>query len=257
MTHKADSVNRSVGGVLNLGLLADTWRNLLRRKRVQAGFVVAFTLWLVGAVESVQSSSGQQPDPRFWMIIAIVITAYSGTRAFRLSPDLERAGASGRAINPAMREIVRRIQAAGMSVYRESEDQTRDGAYVLVGPAGIFSMKVKARKVFGSGTIGFRKGNELVLGGRIADARAVKEAKAIAGNLSDRISAVVRRAAAVKPLVVFCNGWQINRPNDNTDVSVLNANELGRYFETQQPVLSPSELDEVASLFGNPLPAAS
>src|SRR5438477_4380399 len=99
MTHKSNPALRYFLELFRFSVLPQRLQkyiDLIRNDRFQPYLIVAFTLWLVGAVEIVQKTTGQRLDPRFWMIIAILITAYSGARIFRLASPLAIIGRSSR-----------------------------------------------------------------------------------------------------------------------------------------------------------------
>src|SRR5437868_7559819 len=80
MTHKSNPAQRHFLQLFHFPVLPERLQkyiDLIRNDRFQPYFIVAFTLWLVGVVEMVQKTTGQRLDPRFWMVIAILITAYS------------------------------------------------------------------------------------------------------------------------------------------------------------------------------------
>ena len=100
---------------------------LIIRGRFQPYFIVAFTLWLVGAVEIVQKTTGQRLDPRFWMSIAVLITAYSGLRIFRLSeqsPNVRRSKRSA-----AADAVVSGIAESGLTVFPNAGDSKGSDGY--------------------------------------------------------------------------------------------------------------------------------
>ena len=216
----------------------------MRSERFQPYFVAAFTLWLVGAVEIIQKTGGQRLEPRFWMFIAILITVYSGVRIFRLSPPQPKL--RSRKASSAEQGMVNRIRANGLAVYHESTQQKR-GGYVVVGAAGVYALEVKEGSVFGSGTVDYRKENELVLGGRISDPRPLKQAQAAAQKMREKLQTVLPKRSTVKPLVVFLNEWRINRSATQSDVAVVSANELEQYLSGQEPTLSQSEVTEIST----------
>jgi len=228
-----------------LCVVAQPWRNhlqLLGNERSQPYLITAFTLWLVGAVEIVQKTSGQRLDPRFWMAVAILITIYTGARIFQLTAAKSNVGRM-KGSTPAA-ELVNRIRSSRIAVYPNRNDNA--DSYVVVGPAGVYAMQVKARKVFGSRTVDFRKENELVLGGRIADSRPLRQAQGAADKIRERLQGVLPTRPVVKPLVVFLNDWQIERGQSPTEVTVVNENELQQYFSDQETVLDSSELETIA-----------
>ena len=219
--------------------------DVLRSRRFQPYFIAAFTLWLVGAVEIVQKTTGQRLDPRFWMLVAIVITTYSGVRIFRLSPSVPNVNRPSR--SRAVDKLMSRLVSNGLAVYYEPSAAKGSEAYVLVGPSGVYATEIKSRDVFGSGTIEFRDNNELVLGGRISDRRPVQHAWAAAYKLRDRFTGVSQVQAVIKPLVVFLNDWQINQPDTGRDVSVLTANQLESYLNAQPAIFTKSQVAEISS----------
>ena len=244
MTHKESFALADLRSLLTFTFLPTSWRkhlDLIRTQRFQPYFIVAFTLWLVGAVEIVQRIGGQRLDPRFWMLIALMITAYSAVRVFRLvSP---RASSHRSAAGRAADQLVQRMVSSGLTVH---QDENGSGGYVVVGPSGIFPLEVKAGNVFGSRTIECGQ-DELVLGGRISDARVIRRAKAMAAELRGRLEGMLPGQSAVKPLVVFLNEWQINGGQGRQDVAVVNENELQQYFGEQKPILDSSQLATISA----------
>src|SRR5207248_5136058 len=114
MTHRPSSALPDLKSLLTFMLRPESRRkhlDLIRSERLQPYLFIAFTLWLVGVVEIVQKLSGQRLDPRFWMLIAVAITAYSGIQIFRLS---RRPGTSRRrAIPHALDKIIDRTVSRG------------------------------------------------------------------------------------------------------------------------------------------------
>ena len=248
MTQKSQSALRHFLDLFSFTSFPASWReyfDLIRSQRFQPYFIVAFTLWLVGAVEIVQKTTGQRLDPRFWMLVAIVITAYSGVRIFRLSPSVPTVNRSNR--SGAVDKLMSRLVSNGFAVYCEPSTAKGSEAYVLVGPSGVYTTEIKSRDVFGSGTIEFRDNNELVFGGRISDRRPMQYAEAAAGKLRDRFTGVSQVQAVIKPLVVFLNDWQINQPDTGQDVSVLTANQLESYLNAQPSIFTKAQVAEISS----------
>jgi hypothetical protein len=257
MTPRTHITPNQFRSLFSFTVLPQSWRKhlgLLRNERFQPYFVAAFTLWLVGAVEIIQKTGGQKLDPRFWMLVAVLITVYSGLRIFRLTP--KASPVSSRTVPPPVSDMVNRMRSNGVAVCENATDENR-GAYVLVTPAGIYAMEVKARNVFGSRTIEYRRDNELVLGGRIADSRPMKQAQAAAQKIRERLGAVLQTGTVVKPLVVFLNDWRINRASAQHEVDVLNEHEIQHYLQTQKPVLSESDVTEISTYLNGPEFAAA
>src|SRR3954464_13088568 len=117
MDSRTHTAMQQLKSFFDLNLLPEPWRKYLqviRDERFQPYFVIAFTLWLVGAVEIVQKAGGQRLEPRFWMSVAILITLYSGLRIFRLNPL--RLGFNRSKTSSLATEMLSRIQAHGLSV---------------------------------------------------------------------------------------------------------------------------------------------
>ena len=247
MTHKSHPALRHFFDLFTVTISPSfqQFLDLIRSHRFQPYFIVAFTFWLVGAVEIIQKTTGQRLDPRFWMLVAIVITAYSGVRIFRLSPWMLNVDRSGR--SHAVNNLMSRLVSSGFAVYHEPSTAKGSDSYVLVGPSGVYATEVKSREVFGSGAIERGKNNELVLGGRISDRRPMQYARAAADKLRDRFTGMSQVQAVVKSLVVFLNDWQIHQPDTAQEVSVLSANQLESYLNAQPTIFTKSQVAEISS----------
>ena len=230
----------------NPQFLATVWPKLLeslRNERFQPYYLIAFTLWLVGTVELIQKIGGQHLDPRFWMLVAILITVYSGVRIFRLT-SLRLSG--NRKWSAALNEMVTRMQANGLNVYPAPNRDKTDAAFVVIGRSGVYAMEVKSRKVFGSRRIEFGVGDELILGGRISDRRPVQQAQGIAQVIREKLEGIGAEPSIVTPLVVFLDGWTISLGSAH-EVPVVIAGELEPFLNAQPDVLSDSEVAEVSA----------
>ena len=233
---------------MTLNAIPDSLRKqieLIRNPRFQPYFVAAFTLWLVGAVEIIQKTTGHRLDPRFWMLIAILFTVYGGVRMFRASSRPANQSPAKR--SSAADAIVHRIVASGLTVYQDPVQTKGSDGYVVVGPSGVYAMEIKAQNVFGSRTIEFGRPDELILGGRISDRRPVQQAQATARRIQERLTGIAAPRSLVKPLVVFLNDWRINIPDRAAEVPVVNASELEQYLSTQTAVLTDSEVAEISA----------
>jgi Nuclease-related domain len=231
---------------LNPQFLATIWPKvleLLRNPGFQPYYLVAFTLWLVGTVEIIQKIGGQHLDPRFWMLVAILITVYSGVRIFRLTP---LATTGNRKWPTALTDMITRMQANGFDVYPAPNQDKENAGFVLVGRSGVFAMEVKSRKVFGSRRIEFGSGNELILGGRISDRRPVQQAQGTAEIIREKLAEIGAESSIVTPLVVFLDGWTVSFGSAH-DVPVVTAGELEPFLNAQPAVLSDSEVVEVSA----------
>lgn len=240
---------RQLGSLFTFASFPRSWSTplaLIRNRKFQAYFVIAFTLWLVGAVEIIQKAGGQKLDPRFWMLLAILITIYSGGRIFRLVPRISNVRAVN-ALPPGFHDMINRIQALGLSVFQGTGGSSSPGEFVAVGPGGVYAFEVKSRKVFGSRRIEFRDQRELLLGGRISDRRPLRQAEAMAQNLREKLKGIVVRRSAVKPLVVFLNDWTVIASPAETPVPVVSEAELEGFLNRQEPIFSESQVAEISA----------
>jgi Nuclease-related domain len=207
--------------------------------------LIPFTLWLVGIVEAIQKLGGQKLDPRFWMFLSILITIYTGVRIFRLSGPRNRI--KRQKLDAPLPQIVDRVRSSGLDLYYEANERDGSVDYIVVGHAGIYALEVKARNVFGSRRIDYRRENELVLGGKISDNRPLQQARVAAQKIRDRLAGHLLAHDLVKPLVVFLGDWQIDHPATETDVAVVSDRQLEEYFRQQPPILSDSELAQIST----------
>src|SRR3954466_7903152 len=118
MTPFDNTAIRSIRNILAAAIspeLRKKFVELVRNQRLQPHFGAAFMLWLVGLVELIQKIGGQRLDPRFWMGIAVLITAYGGFRVFRLTPTSARRAAANRPT--PVEQLVARMQSNGVAIY--------------------------------------------------------------------------------------------------------------------------------------------
>ena len=218
---------------------------LVRNQRLQPYLVIAFMLWLVGMVELVQKIAGQHPDPRFWMLVAIVVTIHSGVRIFRLTPkSMKRL----RKWSPAVSEMVVRMQDSGLTVYPAPSHEKGNDGFVVVGHSGVYALELKTQKVFGSRRIEYGRENELILGGRISDRRPVQQAQGIAETVRETLAeTAVTAPSTVTPLVVFLDDWTINDSGITHEVPVVTATELQPFLDAQSTVLNDAEVAEISA----------
>jgi hypothetical protein len=218
---------------------------VVRNQRLQPYLVIAFTLWLVGVVEIVQKIAGQHLDPRFWMLVAVAVTVYSGIRIFRLTPKSIK---TFRKWSPAVDEMVARMQNNGLTVYPVPVAEKGNDGVVVVARSGVYALELKSQKVFGSRRIEYGRENELILGGRISDRRPVQQAQGMAETVRETLAETALTAeSTVTPLVVFLDDWTINDSGITHEVPVVTAGELQPFLDAQANVLNDAEVAEISA----------
>lgn len=207
---------------------------------------IPFFFLLIFAVESVQKIGRQPLSPQFWLIMSILITAYSGFQIFRLRPRLRRLRQGERG-ERRVAEILDRIRGKGFVAYHDLQEKGFNIDHVVVGPTGIYAIETKAWNVFGSRTINYFGENDLVIGGKITLGRPLQGARGSARAVRLQLEEHLHERYAVKALLVFLGDWRINREAIDTDVDIITANRLENYLEWQQPELTRKEIERVCS----------
>jgi hypothetical protein len=206
-------------------------------------FLIVFAFSIVCFVEWTQKIAGIRPDPRFWMVMSILVTIYGGCRAFRLFPQLRmRRTEHGKR---RVAEILDRIRSKGFVVFNNSPDNDFHFDHVVVGPCGIYALETKARS--GSGTIEYRSDGELLLGGRINDGRAVSQTRAAAHSLHLYLRELLHKGYWVNPMLVFEGSWRVQRARSDFSIDVMTADELEEYFDRQPAELDSEEIAHICS----------
>lgn len=216
----------------------------LTEERLLPLLLIMLAFWIVSAVEWTQRFAGAIPDPRFWTCLSLVVTFYGGFQIFRLRrrlPQLPRRKQGARQVV----EILGRIREKGFVACHNLAGAGGNMDYVVVGPAGIYTLEAKARS--GSGIIDYRNDDELVFADRIKDGRPLRQARASAQAVQNLLSEKFGESYAVQPLVVFLGDWSVHRNEGDFAVDVTTADQLEDYFDTQRPELSGREIEEIAA----------
>ena len=216
----------------------------LSEERLVPFFVFTFAFWLVCAVEWTQKFAGAAPDPRFWTLLSLIVTAYGGFQVFRLRPQIRnlRLGERG---ERRVAEILDRLRSKGFVAFHELPNNGLNVDHVVVGPSGIYAIETKTRS--GSGTISYGSECELVFGGRIKDGRPLRQAQNSARAVHRQLKEDLDQAYWVKPVLVFCGNWHVQQVAGDFVVDVITADQLENYFERQQPELTSKEIADICS----------
>ncbi len=207
-------------------------------------FSTAF-LWFLWLAMSYQARVHRPPQPKFYLGMAIVATGITAIKFGRLWGEFRNLnrGERGELI---VAEQLEELRAQG---FRCFHDIVRDGFnidHVVVGPPGVFAVETKFRSGFGE--IEFRNGQGVFIGGRAEEHDSLKQARGAARAMHDLIRQDAGLEVFVKPLVVFVGEWKIKNIWRNTDIRVITAQDVARYFERQdQPQLLPREIQLICS----------
>jgi hypothetical protein len=206
--------------------------------------IFSFAFWIVCAVEWTQKFAGEAPDPRFWTVLSLIVTIYGGFQVFRLRPAFRnfRLGESG---EQRVAELLDRLRSKGFAAFHDLPNSGLNVDHVVVGPSGIYAIETKTRS--GSGTINYASERELIFGGRINDGRPLRQAQNSARALHRQLKEHLDQACWVKPVLVFCGNWRVQRQPGDFSVEVMTTEQLENYFDRQQPELTSKEISDICS----------
>lgn len=231
--------------------MASKFRYSLRRELDQLAeqqllpvLLIAFAFWIVCAVEWAQRFAGAIPDPRFWTLLSLIVTLYSGFQVFRLHSKL-RASMQRPPAEHEVARILHQIRGKGFVAFHDLPGLGRNIDHVVVGPSGIYARETKERR--GSGTIDYRRDGELIFAGRIKDGRPLRDACGSASTVQNRLNDELEDSYTVKPVVVFFGDWDVRCQEENFTVDVTTADKLVEYFDGQQPALTGKEIAAISS----------
>ena len=205
--------------------------------------VLNFAFLIVCAVEWTQKFAGASPDPRFWTVLSLLVTAYGGVQVFRLRPGL-RSFYGGKHGERRVAEVLDRLGSKGFVAFHDLANSGLNVDYVVVGPSGIYAIETKMRR--GSGLISYGGDRELIFGGRINDSRPLRQAQNSARAVHRRLKER-DHAYWVKPMVVFCGNWRVHAQAGDFGVEVTTAGQLENFFERQQPEITGKEIAGICS----------
>ena len=216
----------------------------LTREQKLPILLIMFAFWVVCAVEWAQRLAGQVPDPRFWTLLALLVTLYSGFQVFRLRLRVPGNSADSTG-EREVAEILHRISSKGFVAFHDLRGDGRKIDHVVVGPSGIYAIETKKRS--GSGMIDYRSDEELVFAGRIKDGFPLRHARGSASVVQSQLDEQLPDSYRVKPLLVFLGDWEVHREHEDLNVDVTTAARLAEYFDKQRPALSAGEIAQISS----------
>ena len=200
--------------------------------------------WLVYLTQQLQQWNHAAPRPQLWLCIAIVATISAAIWYLRLFPIARRLNRGER----GELHVADKLEELRSNGYRPIHDIVGHGFnvdHVLVGPGGIFAIETKYRS--GKGEITFRDLEGVLVGGRLEEKDCLKQARASAAAIRDLIHESCGRREWVIPIVVFVGDWKIRNKWRDTNVRVFTPDGLLHYIRDQQPQLTRSEIQLIAS----------
>ena len=205
---------------------------------------LSFTFWFVFFLTMLQQSNATLRRPAFWLTFAIIFTILSAIWFWRLFPIARRFNRGERG-ERHVADVLDELRSDG---YRPIHDIVGDKFnvdHVLVGPGGVFAIETKYRS--GNGQITFRSTEGVFVGNRLEEKDCLRQARANAKATSDLIYENCGRREWVMPIVVFVGDWKIKNKWRDTNVRVFTPDRLLDYIRDQQPQLTRTEIQLIAS----------
>lgn len=222
--------------------LADRWQVLVDDQLVPIVFVPAM-IWAVALGAWTQSTRSM--SLRFWLGTAVVATGIAAVFYRRLLPQA-RALVRGERGERAVAGELEELRSIGFRCFHDIIGDGFNIDHVVVGPPGVFVVETKYRS--GSGVIEFRNGKGIFVAGREEERDPLKQARGNAREIRKLIQRDTGLERYVKALVVFVGDWRVKDDWQNTDVRVITADGIGRYFARQdQPELTRREIELICS----------
>jgi hypothetical protein len=209
-----------------------------------ASLVVIVAFWIVCLVAWIQKFAGHTPDPGFWTFLSLVVTAYGGFQIFRLRPQLRRLRFGG-AGERRVEEALNRVRAKGFAVFHDFVANGHSVDHVVVGTSGVYAIETKTR--VGADVVHYQNDNELLLGGKINDSPALREARGSAYAVHAQLNEQLDQAYWVKPVLVFVGSRQVEQPAGDYSVDVVTADDLESYFDRQAPEMTEADVAYICS----------
>jgi len=176
---------------------------------------------------------------------AVLMTGYCGFRISQLRKQLRNlnlAEKGERRISELLTQLRRKRYVAFDDIVVTGENVD----HVLVGPGGIFAIETKTYSIFGNGCVGVDEAGVLRLANKPALGNPLDQAKRCAEKVRKLLHDRTRRPYKIMPVLIF-PGWTLKTAKAQTGVVVLNDGTITEFFEGMPPVLSDTEITDIAS----------
>ena len=207
--------------------------------------IVLLLLWMIAALEWQRYFDPRPPNPVFYTIVAVGVTAYV---AWRLRHTVVRLRALklGRDGERAVAEVLDRMRETGFRVFHDVMGPAFNVDHVLVGGKGIFVIETKTiSKPHPEAAVQY-DGERVLVDGFKPDRDPVKQAIAIAKWVQELMGESSGRRCPTRPVVLY-PGWLVEpmkRPTPS--VWVLSGKELPAFIEHEPEVLKPEDVNLIA-----------
>jgi hypothetical protein len=220
-------------------------RERLLEDKVTGYLFVPLAAWLLAIWEWINWWIGSKPNPGVATLVASIVTVYCVYRLWRFRPEFRNLNL-GEKGERRVSEVLQKIRGRRWITL---DDLALGGVnidHVVVGPGGIFAIETKAYSVFGNGLAGIGADGALYLSGKPALKDPLKQARASATLVSSEVKRWMDRQIWVKPVVIL-PGWRVDPPKVQTDVVVLNEENISEFFNTRTQALTDSDIHEICS----------
>ena len=220
-------------------------RERLFDDKVMAYFFTLSVSWLFAFWQCLYKWASSKPNPVFWTVFAVLVSAYCFYRIWRVYPEFRNLNL-GEKGERRVSEVLQKLRGRN---YVTFDDLVLNGVnvdHVVVGPAGVFAIETKAYSLFGNGFAGIAADGELCLSGKAALKDALKQARTSAALTSAELKRWTTREIWVTPVLVL-PGWRIHPPKTEPAVVILNEETISEFFNRLPENLTPVQIREICS----------
>jgi nuclease-like protein len=196
-------------------------------------------MWLLALHEWGYAFHWPSPSPRVMTVFALACTGYMVYSYFTAKRRLRRLQL-GRDGERVVGQFLEHLRSQGCLVFHDLLGDRFNIDHVVVSPHGIFVIETKtySKPTKGQADAEY-DGERLLINGMEHERDAVKQARALAAWLRDRLQESTGRRFPVRA-VVLLPGWYVKIRVKAPEVWVLNPEMLGAFIE-REPVLLKAE----------------
>lgn len=227
------------------GQSLDEQRRDLVTDRIITPLLAAAVLGAIAMQEWLREFVPREPMPWLFTALFAATAGFFVYRVFRTRPTLRRLK-QARDGERTVGQYLERLRADGYEVFHDVVGEGFNLDHVLVGPAGVFTIKTECYSKPASGPAEIRfDGEQIAIGGWQPDRNPVIQARAQAGWLRALLGETTGRDFSILPVIVY-PGWfikQNGRPNP--PLWVLNPKALPQFLKHQGQALGESDIKMV------------
>jgi len=199
------------------------------------------SLLVVGGIELLYRWLKLRLSPWFWIVMGLILTAWTAFRWLRIKPKLENMalGARGERIVGRKLEELRKYRYV---VFHDIPGEGFNIDHVVIGPGGVFALETKSWSKPESGPTEIDYDGERVLkNGRETDRNPVIQAKACASYLRGLLKKKTGRKVEVRAVLLF-PGWFVKERSKNPEVWALNEKRIFSCIKNEREKLSREDI---------------